>query len=141
MKTANTSREEILGKLTTFIQQRPGLEYGNYGEPTCYRAEVRRIGRDLRQARELLRAVRLSAITADELLTAFRGSRLTWTGTALEYTTGQYWPTEYRPAVCRVLVSALWSYYRECCNCDTADQVRDAAKRDLSRSIVRHWFL
>lgn len=27
----------------------------------------------------------------------------------LEYTTGQYWPTEYRKAACAVLASALWA--------------------------------
>ncbi len=33
----------------------------------------------------------------------------------IEYTTGQYMPTEYRKAVCAVLASALWEYTRDKC--------------------------
>lgn len=33
----------------------------------------------------------------------------------IEYTVGQYMPTEYRRAVCAVLASALWEYTREHC--------------------------
>jgi hypothetical protein len=39
---------------------------------------------------------------------------LSWDGKRLDYTTGQYWPTEYRRAAAAVLASALWSYWRDC---------------------------
>lgn len=116
-------KSTIITLLDRWIRQRPGLEYGNYGEPTSYRAEVRSIGRDLAHARQLLRAVELSGITGEELAAAFPraySGRLTlhqddkgaW---RLNYCAGQYWPTEYRSAVCAVLAAALWSYKREHC--------------------------
>lgn len=121
------SKELILTLLDHWIRQRPGLEYGNYGDPVAYRAEIRGIGKDLQHARTLLRAVELSGISADELIAAFPraySGRLSLverkmkdgsTGWALDYCTGQYWPTEYRRAACAVLASALWDYKREKC--------------------------
>lgn len=118
------TKAQIIALLDAWIRQRPGLEYGDYGDITSYRAEVRSIGRDLAHARTLLRAVELSGITAEDLAAAFPraySGRLslkthddgkTW---RLSYCTGQYWPTEYRRAACAVLASALWDYKREHC--------------------------
>jgi hypothetical protein len=54
-------------------------------------------------------------MTGQDLLAGFRGygGRLEWTGKGLQYTTGQYWPTEYRKAAAAVCASALWDYYRQ----------------------------
>lgn len=110
-----TERAVILTALDAFIRQRPGLDYRNYGDPSAYRAEVRSIGRDLQDARALLRAVELRpSITAAMLKDAF-SRRLSWDGTRLDYKVGQYWPTEYRRAVSDVLASALWAYWRDHC--------------------------
>lgn len=57
-----TKRDEILTALGRWIRQRPGLEFGNYGDLKAYRAEVRAIGRDLRDARTLLRYVERSQL-------------------------------------------------------------------------------
>lgn len=111
----NTRKARIMDALRRFARQRPGLEFGNYGDVRLYRAEMRSITRDLRHFRELLRAVELRSISADDLiraadrrLTIHEGDKV-----HIEYCTGQYWPTEYRPAACRVLASALWDYWRE----------------------------
>lgn len=123
MDNQDISKETICAMLYRHISQRPGLEWGNYGDSSTYRAESRRITRQLADARQLLRAVELSGITAAALKDAFRGAysgRLSleqradgkW---ALSYCTGQYWPTEYRAAACAVLSAALWSYKREQC--------------------------
>ncbi len=116
------TKEQIVALLDAWIRQRPGLDYGNYGDPVSYRAEVRSIGKDLQHARTLLRAVELSGITADELAESFnraysgRLSLIEHKGKpALDYCTGQYWPTEYRRAACAVLSSALWAYKRYHC--------------------------
>lgn len=118
------SKATICAMLYTWIQQRPGLEFGNYGDLSAYRSELRRITRQLHDARQLLRAVELSGISAEMLAESFRAfsGRLRlredtrkpgrW---ILDYCTGQYWPTEYRAAACAVLASALWSYKRESC--------------------------
>ena len=140
---SRAARDNILGALAAFAATRPRLEYGNYGDPRSYRAEVRGITKDLHHARALLTAVRLSGITESQLVDAFRGAfsgRLSWDGTELDYCTGQYYPTEYRRAVCAVLAAALWAYFRDDCHCDTGDKIRAAARRELPRAIVARWF-
>src|SRR5574343_177078 len=120
------TKQQIIELLRNFAEQRPGIEPGNYSDGTmagwrAYRAESRAVTRDLHEARELIRAVELSGITADMLREAFRAfsGRLTLTERdgkpALEYCTGQYFPTEYRKAVCAVCAAALWSYKRDFC--------------------------
>ena len=112
------TREQILDALDAWIRQRPGLDFGNYGNVASYRQESRRITRQKHDAETLLRAVRWrESITADMLAAAFRDAfsgRLTLTekdGKAcLDYCAGQYFPTEYRAAACAVLASALWSW-------------------------------
>lgn len=112
--TDTAERDAILAALDAFIRQRPGLDYRNY-DRASYAAEVRSIGRDLQDARALLRAVELRpSITAAVLRDALSPGRLSWDGKRLDYTTGQYWPTEYRRAAAAVLASALWSYWRDC---------------------------
>ena len=111
-----TDKQQIITALYAWVAQRPGLEFGNYGDVKGYRAELRSITRDLQDARTPLRAVELSGITGEELAQAFGraySGRLSWDGKRLDYCTGQYWPTEYRRAACAVLASALWYYHRD----------------------------
>jgi hypothetical protein len=163
----------IIAALRTFMNQRPGLEFGNYGDVRAYRSEMRGITRDLHDARELMRAVELSdSITADDLIraasSAFSG-RLTIHvdadapfGARVAYCTGQYWPTEYRRAVCAVLASALWAHVREHCmpkgrlvhNSETGETFERYGSKDLragdwlrahfrqqfGRGIASRWF-
>ena len=146
-------KQAIIGALYTFIGQRPGLEYGNYGEPVSYRAEVRAIGRDLTQARQLLRYVELRAsITADDIIEASKraySGRLTITARddgaiAVDYCTGQYFPTEYRKAACAVLSQAIWAWTSaQCMPADTAkpgDYLRASLKREFGRGMASRWF-
>lgn len=147
--TPHAARADILHALAAFAETRPGLNPRDYARDwrdtkgrKAYAAEVRSITRDLHHARALLTAVRLSSITEAQLVTAFRSfsGRLSWDGTRLDYCTGQYYPTEYRKAVCAVLASALWCYFREDCNCTTNDKILAAARRALPRAIVSRWF-
>lgn len=118
-------KEAICEALSKFIRQRPGLEFGNYGGVTSYRSECRDIARDKREAETLLAAVRWrDSISADALIQAAKhaySGRLTIVAKSadpkhqlarIEYCTGQYFPTEYRKAVCAVLAAALWDYTR-----------------------------
>lgn len=140
----STKREQILQALSAFVRQRPGLEFGNYGDVSAYRSELRGITKDRHQAEELLAAVALrEGIDADALLKAAKHSfsgRLsieeTDKGIRIEYCTGQYWPTEYRRAVCSVLSGALWDYWRDVCN----ESPIETARAELSRSVARRWF-
>jgi hypothetical protein len=144
-------KQAIIGALYTFIGQRPGLEYGNYGEPVSYRAEVRAIGKDLTQARQLLRYVELRAsITADDIIDASKraySGRLTITASddgkvLIDYCTGQYWPTEYRKATCAVLSQAIWDYKRKNTLLPnvTGDRLRATFRREFGRGMASRWF-
>tara|TARA_R110000868_G_scaffold84294_2_gene237696 strand:+ start:1436 stop:1882 length:447 start_codon:yes stop_codon:yes gene_type:complete len=144
-------KQQIIAAMYAFIGQRPGLEYGNYGEPVSYRAEVRAIGKDLTQARQLLRYVELrNSISADDILAAAKGAysgRLTIVerddgAVSIDYCTGQYFPTEYRKAACAVLAQAIRAWYRTCIS-DTAnpgDYLRASFKREFGRGMAARWF-
>lgn len=118
--TTDTLKESICDALAAFVRQRPGFDYANYGDAASYRADSRRASLQKRDAETLLQAVRWrESITGADLIEAARGGRLTITtypdSTAvdIDYTAGQYWPTEFRAGVCRVLSSALWNWQRE----------------------------
>ena len=146
----DTRKQTIIACLRKFIAQRPGLEFGNYGDVSAYRSEMRSITKDRHHAEAMLSSVAWrDSITADTILEASKhafSGRLTITEPTpgrfvLDYCTGQYWPTEYRRAVCSVLSSALWDYWRECGGAaSTGDAIRKAASRELSRSIAQRWF-
>jgi hypothetical protein len=88
----------------------------------------------------LLRVVELSTCLPDSILVdVLKSGRLIWDGKRLDYCAGQYFPTEYRAAVCRALASVLWNYWRDGGRY-TADQIRAAAKSNLGRGITRRWF-
>lgn len=126
----------------SFIEQRPGFEFANYGDSASYRAEYRRALRDLHDARVLLRFCELSPsinVSAPE-----HSGRLTLTltdeGYRADHCTGQYFPTEFRGAACRLLSSAIWRWMRDECGIRTGDAIRKAAKRQFGAAIARRWF-
>ena len=146
----------IIAALDKWIRQRPGLEFGNYGDVKPYRQELRQIAKDLSDARNLLRYVELrDSITADDLLNAQRAysGRMkieeTDKGVRLEYCTGQYWPTEYRKVVCAILASAIWDWTRAN---DAAtphetnfgpsagDRIRKSLRHEFGRNMQARWF-
>ena len=139
------SKSTIVAALDAFIRQRPGLEFGNYGDVSSYRSEVRSIGKDLQHARALLRYVEWhDSITADMILDAAKSGRLSIVvegdKVRIDYCTGQYWPTEYRPAVCRLLSSVVWDWMRANDPRRSGEMIRKAASRELGTSIARRWF-
>lgn len=138
-----SERESMLAALGAWVRQRPGLEFGNYGDVRAYRSELRDIARDLRDARTLLRSVEMSSMTAETLKEAFRAfsGRLSWDGKKLDYCAGQYWPTEYRKAACAVLASALWAHFRGDDGMMTGDSLRKMFLRQYGRGLAGRWFL
>ena len=140
----------ILEALRTFARQRPGLDFANYGDVALYRSESRQISRDLAHAQTLLGAVEWSGVTADDILRAADGGRLNIRADGqrvrIDYTTGQYWPTEYRRAVCRVLASALWDSYRDGMSGEVlagrspGDRIRSHFRRAFGRAIADRYF-
>lgn len=164
-----TKKQQIIAALQAFIGQRPGLEFCNYGDVTSYRAEMRAITKDLHHARQLLRDVELrDSITAEMIINASKGAysgRLSIVERAdgaigVDYCAGQYFPTEYRRAVCAVLASALWNWKRAYCMPEPVvspdpvyggkrelyngmtggDWLRRSFRNEYGRAIAARWF-
>lgn len=146
-ETQATDRAQILNALRSFICQRPKLEPGNYFRDwrdvdgrRAYRQDARDITRAREDALQILDWVGRTQL-APEYLTKQTG-RLQWDDArkTWDYTTGQYFPVEYRRAAARVLASALWAYWRDECLCDSADKIRAAARRAFrSRRVLRYF--
>jgi len=153
-----TKKQQIIAALYAFIRQRSGIEFGNYGDVSSFRAEQRSITKDLHHARRLIRDVELrDSITADDILKAAQhaySGRLTIVeradgAIAIDYCTGQYFPTEYRRAVCAVMASVLWDYTRANYGAGfeassgrqiTGDELRASFRREYGRAIASRWF-
>lgn len=143
---AHDLKTQLIQALQSWVAQRPGLEFGNYGDWPAYRAEMRSIGKDLQHARALINYVAWhDSITAEMILDAAKSGRLSikleGDKVQIDYCTGQYWPTEYRPAVCRLLSSVIWYWMRgNMLDPVTGNDIRRQASRELSTSIARRWF-
>ena len=141
------SKQTIIDALNAWVSQRPGLDYGHYGDVSSYRAEMRSITRDLQHARAMINYVAWhDSITAEMILDAAdNGGRLSIVvngdTVAIDYCTGQYWSTEYRPAVCRLLSSVIWHWIGDnMLDPVTGNDIRRQAARELGTSIARRWF-
>lgn len=115
----HTMKKALLDALELWVAQRPRFEPANYiGAPAVYRADVRTTSKHLHEARAMIAYARRSSITAHELHDACRSAysgRLRWDSASqtITYMTGQYWPTEYRAAVCAVLSSAIRQFWTD----------------------------
>jgi hypothetical protein len=159
MDTINApDKSTLIAMLYRWIAQRPGLEFGNYGDVSAYRSELRSITKDGAIAKQLLRFIEIrDSITAADIVAAFPrafSGRLTLEQRAdgkwsLSYCTGQYWPTEYRRAVCAVLSSVIWDYYRSDMPSEeelakrklsAGDYLRKTCAREFGRGIAARFF-
>ncbi len=141
------SKQAIINALRVFINQRSGIDFANYGERQSFMGDYRPMLKHGRYARQLLRFVeRCDSITDKMLLDASRAfsGRLQFIErgdkVGVDYTTGQYFPTEYRKAACAVLTTAIWDWLRDACECKTGDDIRKAARREFGRGIASTWF-
>ena len=100
--------------LAVYAAKRPGLEYRDYCSDyrdtegrAAYFREAREISDQLADVREALAAAYAQGVTDADLIECSRGERLTMAADlSIDYTVGQYWPTEYRAAVARLAASA-----------------------------------
>ena len=115
------TKQTILAALRAFVSQRSGMNFADYGEREAFMSDYRPMLREGRDARTLLAAIEWrDSITAEMLLDASKrafSGRLTLTvrddgAASVDYCVGQYFPTEYRAAVCAVCAAALWAYFR-----------------------------
>lgn len=144
METKYT-KAEILAMLREFAASRPGMDPRNYGDWKSYRAESRSVTRDLHDALYLIDRVEMSSMPVETLVGGFRAfsGRLSLTANGLDYCTGQYYPTEFRRAVCAVCAAALWDYYRDDVSAETerrGDVLRTKFRRMYGARMQKRWF-
>lgn len=134
------NQSSFIDAMERHIAQRSGIDYRNYGDRASLMADYSKILKHGRDARAMLKAVRVRTFTDAEIADALRAysGRLRWVDGRLEYCTGQYFPTEYRAAACAVLASLLWNYWRE--SGTTAQTIRKTAAKELGRGIAGRWF-
>jgi hypothetical protein len=152
MKTEITNKPAMINALAAFISQRSGIDRRNYWSGSycasrdAFLGDYRPILKHGKQARKLLSFVSRRDISAEDLLSASQSAfsgRLSFVfrgdSAAVDYTTGQYFPTEYRAAACAVLARAVWEYFRTGCNY-SPEQIRKSARREFGRAIASAWF-
>jgi len=132
--------EKLFNALNSWLNQRPNLDYRDYGCSKSYNSEYRSILNDLHDARGLLNYcehMELGQLLNDRLENSSDRLTLTWSDDrpVLDYTVGQYWPTEYRVAVAYACKSVIWAYWRE----ENID-VKNKAKQVFRKRIVRDYF-
>lgn len=149
-------KTQVIETLQKWINQRPGLDPRNYGTGIegfrAYQCESRAITKDLHDARSLLAQVGWRGITAEQIIEAAKQSysgrleiKRTDKGIEIDYCTGQYWPTEYRRAVCVVLRNTLWDYFRESLIqargvSPKKDELQAYIKREVGSRMFNRWF-
>lgn len=117
------TKNDFYNAFSDWINQRPGLEPCNYGSRSGLNTEYRHISEQKRRALHALRDatsawVRYDPLTLREVMRAVFSGRLQFDDAGeLTYTTGQYWPTEYRLAAAVVLEEYRDAIYRQ----DTRD--------------------
>jgi hypothetical protein len=146
MTTITTTTE----KLVKFVNQRPGLDFSNYGDISAYRSESREITKDRQDFFELFALAARRVDNLEQQLTDYlsktSGRLLLNKEGQLEYCTGQYFPTEYRPAANQVLRSIIWNSYRDEKDSEGKEvysdghQIRKAIRRNLSRRVSNNYF-
>lgn len=138
-------------KLTKFVNQRPGLDFCNYGDVSAYRRESAEITRDRADFFELLSFAFRRVENLENVLTDYlqkNSGRLSLNDKGnIDYCTGQYFCTEYRPAANRVLSNLIWASYRDEIEYNSPNNVyldgnaiRKAIKRNVSRRIAKNYF-
>ena len=137
-------------KLIKFVNQRPNLDFNDYGDISAYRSESREITNDRKDFYEMLSLANIFVDDIETKLTAYlqaNSGRLQINKEGnLEYCTGQYFPTEYRPAATNAIKSLVWAALANEKNADGTDtykdghEIRKVFKRRCSRRLYRLYF-
>jgi len=143
--------KSTIEKIRLFANQKPGLDFMDYGERKAYLSEMREITKDLHDFRELMSVAVGRVENLDSKITNYlqnNSGRLTLNESGnLEYCSGQYFPTEYRPAVNRVLANLIFADYRDEKDNEgnpvynTGNEIRAAIKRrGVSLRVLKNYF-
>ena len=140
----------VLSSLRVFVCQRPGFEPGNYATSADYRADYRRALTDRDVALDLVRYLERThnrdglALAITETLERNRGGRLEYDADRQkwDYTTGQYFPVEFRAAAVRLLASIVTAYWVAGPSFGywSWDKIRATARREFRTQTFRRAF-
>jgi hypothetical protein len=135
---------EQLEALRAFIGRRSGIDWRDYSDRQSFLADYRRILRDGRDARVMLRYLEMAARNAAE-----RGApmplpqgvnRMAWDGKAWDFTGCQDYTTEYRAAACRWLAEAIRDYWDVPCGPMRWITIAANARNAFGPGIAKRWF-
>jgi hypothetical protein len=139
--------KEIIAALRKFVAKRSGLDWRNYycsyadvDGVKAYRADRAEIAKDGKHARQLLTLCELLKIPLTRLVRSQDRLNMNVETASVEYTTGQYFPTEYRAAVCRACASAIWDWLINTERARNRAEVQAWIKARLGRGIANAWF-
>jgi hypothetical protein len=146
-----TKEQSAAHALRKFVGMRSGISFADYVTGPAdivgranYRKDKRTIAKYGEDARKMLALVESAGITCEELQTAAHdsGGRLEIRETGYHheviFTPCQYWSTEYRAAVCRLLARALF-LYADMMNGEYSDCRREL-KSAIGRGTYGRWF-
>ena len=137
---------EQLDALRAFVARRSGIEPGDYSDRRSFMADYRRILRDGRDARTMLRYLEMAARNAEEAgrpmtLPPHGVRRLAWDGTGWVYNAGQYHPVAYRAAACQWLADAIAWHWDVPSGDGRWLTIAANARNVFGHGIAKRWFL
>lgn len=143
--------DAILSAIRALAESRPGFEPANYSDRASYMGDVRAATNALHDVREMLRYIEWRTSSHVQICTALadtvnsqRGRVSAYGDGKLEYTAGQYYCVEFRPAIARLLADAIWRTWLEDMlsgtDTPTGDKIRARARRTFSRRVARRYF-
>jgi hypothetical protein len=140
-------KKTLLVLLRKFVSQRPGLNPADYADASSYRADSRLCTRQLNDALTLLPQIEMRTnISAEAIASRLQPeSRLSIEtlpsgALRLDYTAGQYWPMEFRAAVCRLCADLLWSDSFDAFPRISGDERRAHFREWFGRGMAGRWF-
>jgi len=141
---------EQLDALRVFVSRRSGIDWRDYSDRQSFMCDYRRILRDGRDARAMLRwlevAEKVAVLLKEPVYLPQGVNRMIWDGKAWDFTGCQYYPTEYRAASCRWLAAAIEAHwdipYRagDDFNLGRRDAILRTARNAFGRAIAERWF-
>ena len=142
MKTYITALEA----LNAFVAQRSGIDCRDYSNRAAYMGDYRPMLQNGTDYRKMARFVALSSISNYDLV---KGCGLVFSGRLvidgnlqdgynIDYTTGQYFPTEYRRAACCVIAQVITTYWKDCGY--DKHELLNKAKKEFGRAIAMRHF-
>jgi len=151
MKKLILDNQPTLKLLQKFAYQRSGIEGANYSDRKTLLSEYREICKDLDDFKELLNFALYRVYNLDEKVKNYllnSSGRLSMNEKGnLVYITGQYFPTEYRPACSRLLADLIWKDYASEKMSFSNDpvytdghEIRKTIKKNISKRVFKNYF-